>query len=203
MSRFYVAALTGQSGTGKSLASDYLAGKGVPVIDGDVLARRVVEPGHKCLDELTEAFGKAILNGDGSLDRQKLADLAFATPENKRRLDSITHPYIIEEALDEFDRLHAAGEKFCVVEAAALIESGLYANTNKIILIKADRDVQIDRIVARDDITREQATSRIAAQYEEDVVEKLAHYIIENNGTKEEFYQKLDALQAQLVEWFC
>lgn len=202
MSKFYVAALTGQSGTGKSFASDYLATKEIPVIDGDVVAREVVFPGSRCLRELVAEFGDGILREDGTLNRRKLADISFSDPKKKARLDAITHPHIIERMLNQFDQLHANGHKYCLVEAAALVESGLYANCDKIILVTADRERQIERIMLRDELTREEAETRIGAQVDDSLVRSLADYEIENNGTIEAFLEKLDKLKELLDDWF-
>ena len=94
MSGFFVAALTGRSGAGKSLASVFLAEHGVPVLDGDKVARQVVEPGEPCLRELAEVFGRDILFEDGTLNRRKLGSICFADPEKKKTLNAITHPLI-------------------------------------------------------------------------------------------------------------
>lgn len=202
MSKFYVVALTGQSGTGKSFASDYLATRGIPVIDGDVVAREVVFPGSRCLRDLVEEFGKGILTEDGSLDRRKLADISFSDAKRKAKLDAITHPYIIERMLHRFDELHREGYRYCVVEAAALVESGLYANCDRIVLITSKRALQVERIMRRDGITEAEAETRIAAQVDDSLVRSLADYEIENNGGMDAFIEKLDALAVCFEEWF-
>ena len=202
MKLFYVAALTGRSGTGKSLASEYLAKKGVPVIDGDVVAREVVTFGSKCLKELTEEFSSDILNADGTLNRKALADIAFSDLAKKTKLDSIIHPYIIDDILNRFDALHKQGYKYCVVEAAALIESGLYANCDKIIMVKSSREKQIERIIQRDGLTKEQAVRRLDAQLSDELVKQLADWTIVNDGTEQEFYKKLDELIEMFKKWF-
>lgn len=202
MSKFYVAALTGGSGTGKSYASDYLAAEGIPVVDGDVVAREVVFPGSRCLSELAAEFGEGILREDGSLNRRKLAAIGFSDQKKKARLDAITHPYIIERMLNRFEHLHKDGYGYCLVEAAALVESGLYANCDKIILVTAGREQQIARIIERDRLTREEAETRIEAQLNDSLIRSLADYEIENNGTLEEFRQKLDILKESFQRWF-
>ena len=203
MSKFYVAALTGSSGTGKSYASDYLFAKGIPVIDGDVVAREVVEPGSRCLRELVSEFGEEILNENGTLHRRKLAELSFSNPKRKAKLDSITHPRIIERTLERFDELHKEGYSYCIVEAAALIESGFYANCDKIILIRSTLDKQIERIVNRDSITEKEARTRISAQVSDTLIRSLADYEIENNGSLDAFEKKLDELAVLFDGWFC
>lgn len=202
MKRFYVAALTGRSGSGKSYASVVLAGLGVPVVDGDVLSREVTGKGSRCLAKLVRAFSPEILNEDGTLNRRRLADICFADPAQKRRLENITHPYIIERLLHYYDAIKAKGERVCLVEAAALIESGLYANCDKIILITADEQLQIERIMRRDNLTEHQAKSRLEAQMPVDDVKDLCDVIITNNGTLAEFEIKLKELAKNLNDWF-
>lgn len=202
MKRFYVAALTGRSGTGKSYAANYLRKKGVAVIDGDVVAREVTQPGERGLRAYVKVFGRDILRDDGTLDRRKLGDIAFADPKKKKLLDEAIHPIIIDRLLDYFEEMKEDGVPFCVVEAGALIESGLYAACDKIILITANEETAIARITARDGITRAQAETRLSAQIREEEVRELSDVIITNDGTLKAFERKLDILADQLNRWF-
>ncbi len=202
MKRFYVAALTGRSGSGKSYASEYLRTKGIPTVDGDLVAREVVKPGEKCLRELVRAFGEEILFPDGTLNRRMLGDLCFSDPKKKEKLDEITHPCIIERMLELFEQLRKQGYRYSLVEAAAVIESGLYAVCDKLIMITSDRESQIARIMRRDQLSREQAQTRIDAQIREDELRRLCDVVIVNDGSIEDFNKKLDSLAVQLEEWF-
>jgi dephospho-CoA kinase len=202
LKKFFVAALTGRSGSGKSYASEYMSGRGVPIIDGDVVARGVVGKNSRCLRELVRAFGADILKEDGELNRKKLADICFPDRRKKRRLDSITHPYIIEKLLDGFDEYKSRGHDYCVVEAGALVESGLYAVCDKIVMVTASEESQIERIIKRDGITEQQARTRLQAQLGADEIRGLCDMVITNDGTIEEFEAKLDVLIGQLEGWF-
>lgn len=202
MSRFYVAALTGRSGTGKSYAGEFLRARGVPVIDGDAVAREVVQPGTRCLHELAKEFGRDIVRADGSLDRHKLADLCFSDPKKKEKLDDITHPFIIERMTGMFDELKAAGHRYCIVEAPAVIESGLYLVCDRLILITADEALQVQRIVERDGLSEAQARTRLAAQKSEDELRRLSDLVIDNSGTRAQFDEQLTGLVHRLGEWF-
>ncbi|MEA4911548.1 MAG: dephospho-CoA kinase [Oscillospiraceae bacterium] len=202
MSRFYVAALTGRSGSGKSFAAAYLRALGVPVIDGDDVAREVVEPGKPCLAQLVRAFSDRILKPDGSLNRRMLGDICFADAKKKKKLDEITHPHIIERMTELFEQLHEEGYRYCLVEAPALVESGLYALCDRTILVRAQDEIMLRRIVERDKLTTEQARSRIDSQIADGELAALADIVLENNGTTEEFCGKLDALKTQLDRWF-
>lgn len=202
MSAFFVAALTGRSGAGKSLASAFLAEHGVPVLDGDQVARQVVEPGEPCLDELVKAFGADILQPDGTLNRRKLGDICFADPEKKHTLNAITHPHILESMQRTFAALKAAGERCCVVEAAALLESGLDKLCDRIILVTADEDTLVARIMQRDGLTEQQARTRVRSQMNEDVIRAMADAVVVNNGDETALHEQLQALLAKLDGWY-
>jgi len=199
---FHVVALAGKSGSGKSLAADYLASKGVPVIDGDMVARDVVAPGSDCLRLLAEEFGTEILLEDGSLDRRKLGELCFSNSSRKERLDAIIHPFILSDMKRSFEELGNKGFKYCVVQAPALIESGFQSLSDRIVLITAEREKQIERITARDGIEEKAAGMRLDAQICEQRLRELADVEIENNGTKEEFLSRLNSLRSLFSEWF-
>ena len=202
MKLFYVAALTGRSGSGKSYASKLLTNMGVAVIDGDAVAREIVNPGSPTLERLIREFGQSILLENGTLNRRKLGDMCFADQRKKSRLDAITHPAIIECITQKFDELKCAGNPYCVVEAPALIESGLYSICDRCIMIEADEECEINRLIERDNLTREQAIRRLHAQTSPDDIRPLCDLVIENNGTVEEFERSVVALKLQLDIWF-
>ncbi|MEG0750610.1 MAG: dephospho-CoA kinase [Oscillospiraceae bacterium] len=202
MRKFYVAALTGRSGSGKSYASGYLRAKGIPVIDGDAVAREVVRTGSGTLKELVRAFGSGILKDNGSLNRRALADMCFADEKKKKKLNSITHPAIIEKLTEDFERLSSEGHRYCLVEAAALVESGLYAVCDRTIMITSNEKLEIARIVSRDGITAAQAKTRLDAQLRPDEVRALCDVELTNDGDLSQFDKKLDVLAEQLNEWF-
>lgn len=119
-----VVGLTGQTGSGKSTVSRILTDCGIPVIDCDRLAREAVEPGSECLLQLVQAFGAKILQQDGSLDRAKMAAIAFPDPEKLEMLNSITHKAILRLLEKRLEMLVSAGETLVVVDAPTLFESG-------------------------------------------------------------------------------
>lgn len=178
-----------------------MACAGIPAVDGDRISREVVTPGSDCLRELADEFGGGILNNDGTLNRRLLADICFSDADKKRKLDRITHPYIIRVMLAEFERLKDEGHGVCVVEAPALIESGLLCYCDKVVLVSADAEKQEERIISRDGLTEKQAKSRLNAQLTKHDLGGIADYEITNNGSMREFEKQLDKLVELIEQW--
>jgi dephospho-CoA kinase len=166
--------LTGSIAVGKSFVSGLLAGMGCRVVDADVLARRVVEPGAEGLRRVVEAFGESVLSPEGTLDRARLGAIVFADESKRELLNSILHPLIIAEQ-DELMRVWELEDPrgVGVVEAALLIESGGYRRFDKLVVAHCRPEVQLERLMLRNGLTREEAGRRIAAQMPQE--EKLRH----------------------------
>jgi dephospho-CoA kinase len=194
-----VAGLTGGIASGKSTVSAMLAEAGIPVIDADRLAREVVEPGQPAYREVVAAFGPSVVDPDGRLDRRHLGDLVFADPAARVRLESIVHPRVFEA-----ERAALAGiarerpGSIVVVDAALLIESGNYQWMDAVVLVSAPRDVQIERLVARDGLTRAEAEARFAAQWPLEAKRPYADFEIDNSGSVEAARAQVTGLLATL-----
>lgn len=176
--------LTGKTGAGKSTVASYLEKKGCFVIDGDKVAREIVQPSSPALAELAEAFGEDIILADKSLDRKALAARAFSSREKTELLNSITHPYI----KGRFEELIAFAEKqdfkAAVIDAAALLESDCRELCQKIIVVHAEESLRLERILVRDGISKEQALTRIKGQMDDNYYFERADIIIYNNENK-------------------
>lgn len=172
--------LTGQTGAGKSTVAASLSKKGFFVIDGDKVARRVTEKGSPALAELSEAFGKDILLPDGTLDRKKLAERAFASKEGTKKLNELTHPHIHALFIEEIEKAKKSGFSLCLIDAAALLESPSKALCEKIIVVFCPEDIRLERITKRDNITKEAALRRIHAQKSDEYYLSNADIIIKN-----------------------
>lgn len=172
--------LTGQTGAGKSTVADILRKRGYYIIDGDVVARTVVEKGSPVLKNLSGQFGEDIIQPDGSLDRALLARRAFADRESTRRLNEITHPAIIERALEMAENAFKNGYEYAVFDAAGLFESGIDKKCDCVIYVTAPEAVRLARIMERDNIGREDAQRRIAAQFDDEYYFSRSDYVIEN-----------------------
>ena len=182
--------LTGPTGSGKSLVAALWAEHGAAVIDSDQIAREVTKPGHPCLRALAEAFSPDILREDGSLDRRALARLAFADPAATQTLTDITHPAILALCRDRAKAAAESGAPYIVFDAPLLFESGLYADCDLTVAVLADPQTRLDRICARDAITKADARLRMQTQPDDAYYTERADCVILNNGDP-------DALRAQ------
>jgi dephospho-CoA kinase len=174
--------LTGSIGVGKSFVSGVLAELGCRVLVADETAREVVEPGSPGLREVVEKFGESVIKGDGTLDRVALGALVFADAGKRASLNSILHPYIIaqqDQRLREWEALDPDG--IAVVDAALMIESGGYKRFDKLIVVHCRPDVQIERLMARDKLQRDEAERRIASQMRQEEKKRFADYLIDTS----------------------
>ena len=174
--------LTGSIAVGKSFVAGVLAELGCHVLDADRTAREVVEAGTPGLLSVAAAFGKDILQADGTLDRARLGAIVFADEAKRQLLNSILHPFIIEsqdEQLRQWEAIDPDG--IGVIDAALMIESGGYRRFDKIIVVHCRPEVQLQRLMARNSLTREEAERRIAAQMPQEEKKKYADYLIETS----------------------
>ncbi|MBQ2669169.1 MAG: dephospho-CoA kinase [Clostridia bacterium] len=183
--------ITGGSGSGKSTVSAMLAEMGVYIIDTDKIARQVVEKGSECLSELCSAFGAEILKPDGSLDRKRLAAIAFADKEKTALLSRITHKYIKAET----ERLIAnSAAELIGIDGAVLIGSGIDLLCETTVSVTADLSTCVKRITERDNLTEEEARTRLSAQPTVDYYIEKTEYHIFNNGDIDELKQQVREL---------
>lgn len=187
--------LTGGIGTGKSTVSAMLKAKGIMVIDSDQIAREVVEPGSKALAQIVAHFGQEVLLPDGRLNRKTLGARVFGNEEERKRLMEITHPAIFAETEKRISEAQKNGEALIVLDSPLLIETGRYKQTDLVVLVYADEETQLQRIMRRDNLTEEEARNRIIAQMPIDEKRQYADIIIDNRGTIEE----LEVQVAQLL----
>src|SRR5262249_3513980 len=180
---FLLVGLTGGIATGKSTVDAVLRELGAVIIDADVLAREVVEPGEPALAEIAAEFGGAGLGPDGRLDRKALGAIVFADPGRRRTLEAMTHPRIRERFQRRIDELTAQNFRGLVFfDAPVMIESGNYRTMDRMVVVVADEATQIARLTARDGIDREEAVRKIRSQMPLAEKAKLADYVIDNSG---------------------
>ena len=171
--------LTGGIASGKSTVADIFAELGVPVIDTDVIAREVVQPGEPALDEIREIFGAGVIAPDGSLDRPAMRAAVFANDAARRKLEKILHPRIREAAMQQAAR---AGGAYQLIVVPLLVESPLKSFVDRILVVDCDEQAQIRRLLQRDVETEQQARRIIAAQASREDRLAIADDVIENDG---------------------
>ena len=187
----FVLGLTGGIGSGKTAASDYLASKGICVVDADIVARQIVEPGQPALAAITQRYGADALLADGSLDRAWLRQKVFAEPTERQWLESQTHPRIRQAIIDQ---LQNASSEYAVLVSPLLFESGQYQLTQRTLLIDVAEDIQIARATSRDQNDEQQIRRIIAAQMSRTDKRAKADDIADNSKDLAHLYQQLDQL---------
>jgi dephospho-CoA kinase len=188
--------LTGGIGSGKSTVARRLAELGAQVIDSDVLARQVVEPGTPGLAAIAAAFGPGVLAADGSLDRAALAARVFADPELRAVLNGIVHPLVRERAA-ALSRA-APADAVVVQDVPLLVESGLAPAFDLVVVVDAPESVRVERLGADRGMSAEDARARIAAQASRDERLEAADYVLDNSGSAEHLLDQVDQLWAEL-----
>lgn len=190
--------VTGGIASGKSSVSKWLISKGYPVIDADIAARKVVEPGMPALEEIKNAFGQDICLTDGTLDRKKLGSIVFSNSEKRKLLNGIVHPAVRKWMMEETEKALHEGKELVFMDIPLLFESNLTHMVEEIILVYVKPEVQLKRLMARDHFNEEEALARIRAQMPIDDKKKLADYIVDNNGEFFETEEQLIDLIKQL-----
>lgn len=194
MNNAFVIGMTGPTGSGKSTVGRLLLEKGFKIVDADKVARRVTEKGSPTLAVLCTAFGDDILLENGELDRALLAKRAFADKESLEKLNSITHPAIIELIQREIEVLKENGETKIILDAPQLFEAGAQSLCDYILSVLADKETRLERIKSRDNITDEQALSRINAQKSDEFFVENSDFVIYNNSDTEALTPQIDLL---------
>jgi len=187
----FVVVLTGGIASGKSAVSDMFSEKGVPVIDTDVIARQIVQAGSPALKQIAVQFGPDFIDPDGNLDRRKMREAIFSDPEMKIRLESILHPAIAAEALRQVSQ---CPKPWCLLVVPLLAESGRYSWINRVLVVDVSESVQIERVMARDHISREQAEAILIAQAGRKERLALADDVIDNSGSLQDLKSKVSSL---------
>jgi dephospho-CoA kinase len=188
--------LTGGIGAGKSEVSKRLAAQGAIVIDADLIAREVVEPGTAGLAEIIEAFGPGVLGPDGSLDRARLGDIVFADPELLARLNAIVHPRVGARMRELEDT--APPGAIIVHDVPLITENNLADAYDLVVVVDVPPRIQVDRLVRLRGMSREQAQARIAAQAGRDQRLAVAGIVVDNSGSLAELDRQVGDLWAEL-----
>lgn len=192
--------LTGSIAVGKSTVVAILGDLGAVCFDADRISRSVVEPGQEALAEIVRTFGDSVLAADGTLDRAALGKIVFGDAERRAALERILHPRIIAEQ----DRLIAEAfahdpDAIVVVDAALMIESGGYTRFDALVVVHCDPAIQLERLIARNSLSREEAEQRIAAQMPQEQKLAYATHTIDTTGTLDDTRRRTEAVWADLA----
>jgi dephospho-CoA kinase len=189
--------LTGGIGAGKSAVARLLARRGAIIIDADVLAREVVEPGTEGLREVVAAFGDQVLDSDGALDRPALGRIVFEDPGARERLEAIVHPRVRSRTAEIM--AYAPRGAVVVNDVPLLVEADLAKAYDLVIVVEAAPDVRVARLVADRGMSEADARARIAAQATDDQRRAVADVVIVNDGTLDELDVEVDTVWRELL----
>lgn len=190
----YRVVLTGGIASGKTTVANLFAELGVPVIDTDIIAREVVEPGQPALAAVVEAFGRDVLDDDGRIDRRRMRERIFADPDARRRLEGILHP-AIRSAMEHQSR--EAGGVYQVLVIPLLAEGKRRDHVDRVLLVDVPEELQVERLMGRDGVSREQAQASLDAQASRAARLAMADDVVLNTGRVDDLREKVAELHAK------
>ena len=192
--------LTGGIGTGKSTASKILKEFGAFIFDADKETKKILLSNETIKGELISEFGTDIMTGDGDLDNNKLARVAFQDQNHQLTLNTIVHPYVFKEIDKNFDKVQNSGKHdIFIVDAALIYESGADTHMDYVIVITALIKTRMERALARETLNREEILRRIDLQWPEEDKASLADFVIHNDGSEEDLRKNISEIYTELV----
>lgn len=194
-----VLGLTGSIATGKSTVAGLFSREKIPIVDADLIARQVLEPGQRAYKDVVQAFGRDILMSDQSINRAKLGALIFNDQQKRDQLNQIVHPVIIDQLIAERDRLIKAGHPLIVLDIPLLYELDLVELVDQVVVVYTTVENQFARLMVRDQLTETEAKQRINSQLSIEEKKQRANYMIDNNSSKEETEAQFQQLLARLT----
>jgi len=195
-----IVGLTGGIACGKTTVTKMFAELGVPVIDADELAREVVQPGSRGLEQVVAEFGQGVLDDEGRLDRRTVGDLVFTDEAARHKLNAILHPLIAAAGAERITALQDDPAPYLVYEAALLVETGTYKTFSALVVVSAEESVQRLRLIARDGFSVKEANARIASQLPLEHKIAVADHVVTNNGDLEGTRRQVGEIHAALTK---
>ena len=191
--------LTGGIGSGKSTVAELLAERGAVVIDADDLARRAVAPGTPGFDRVVETFGRDVLGPDGGIDRATLADVVFADPSRLRELEAIVHPEVARLLVESVEPYRDTDDVI-VYAVPLLAERGMAEGFDVVVVVVADVDRRIERLMRDRGMTAEEVRARVAAQLTDEERARVADVLLDNDGEPERLIPQVNRLWTDLAK---
>ena len=193
----YTVALTGGIASGKTMISNEFARLGVPVIDTDIIAHKLVEPGQPALKEIEDVFGSTVIDDTGRLKRRELRSLIFSDSGKREKLEYILHPKIRMEAAKAVAELNS---DYCILVIPLLAERGTYPNVDRVLVVDVETETQISRLMARDNSSRNQAEQALATQASRKQRLSIADDVLENSGSRQQARHKVAQLHLKYLQ---
>ena len=192
-----VIGLTGGIGSGKTLVSDLFAKRGIEIIDADIIARQVVEPGEPALGKIAEKFGPEIINAQQQLNRKTLREKVFSDPDLKLWLDNLLHPLIRQRMIEQTEQ---ALSPYCILAVPLLVENGMSAMVKRVLVVDVDESTQLQRASCRDNQSPEQIRKIMEAQATRAQRLAVADDVIDNNHSPDETELQVEKLHRSYLE---
>lgn len=191
----FTVGVTGGIGSGKSAVADYFASQGICIVDADIVARVVVEPGTKALTQITERFGNDILI-NGQLDRGRLRTIIFAAADERKWLENLLHPLIEQQIIEQ---LGQATSRYGVLVSPLMLETGQQALVDRVLVVDVPEHIQIERTMTRDQMTEEQTRQILSSQISREQRLTKAHDVVDNSGSLTQLHQYLEPLHQRYL----
>jgi dephospho-CoA kinase len=196
VSRFVVG-VSGGIGSGKTTVTDMFKGLGIDVIDADVIAREVVEPGSPAVQKIVDKFGGDIIEQNGHLNRTKLREIIFSQPELKIWLNALLHPLIREQMAVQTQQ---AKSPYCILSVPLLVENNLNNSVDRVLIVDVSEQTQLDRTLKRDQVDQQQIQAIMNSQASRAQRLAVADDVIDNNGEQKELIEQVHKLYANYLE---
>ena len=193
-----VIGLTGGIASGKTTVANLFEQEfGIEIVDADVVARQVVEPGSAGLEQITQHFGPEVIEADGTLNRARLREIIFADPSQKEWLNNLLHPIIREQMLQQLETVQS---DYALLVIPLMVENNLQSLADKVVVVDVDPETQIQRTVERDQVDQQQAEAIVASQASREQRLAIADYVIKNNTKNQKLLYQITELHKKFLE---
>jgi len=191
--------LTGGIACGKTVVRRRLEEQGIPTLDADAVVHRLLQSGTEVTRRIAESFGEKVIASDGSVDRRALGAIVFGDEEARRKLNAIVHPGVWREIERFFEEREKASDPVAVVDAALMIETGSYKRYDFLVVVHCGPELQLERLMARDGLSREDAERRVRSQMPIEQKLPFGDFLVDTSGSIEETLKQTDELAARIM----